>query len=197
MNLNITITRDESAVLRTLADAGKRILGPLARAWGSAAQETLGRAVRGRFTGKGPFPVSDHRLGVVTNRLRRSLRATAPQVNEADGTVSINMGSNVKYFGPHEFGFRGQVQVRGHTRRFSANTGRTSRGRLTKAATASAKGRIKSGRANYATVRPHSRRVNMPERRPLRTELESIQTRLTFRQKILAVIRNAMRRSTP
>ncbi len=195
MKLNITITRDESAALMWLAEAGRRILGPLARAWGSAAQETLGRAVRGRFTGRGPFPVTERRLGVVTNRLRRSLRATAPQVDEAEGRVSLSMGSNVKYFAPHEFGFRGQVQVRGHVRRFSAETGKTYRGRLTKAAVSTARGRIQAGRSNYANVRPHARRVNIPERRMLRTELEGIQTRLTFRKKILGVIRTMMRRT--
>lgn len=193
MNLNITITRDESAALRQLAEAGRRILGPLARAWGGAAEETLGRAVRGRFAGRGPFPAGERRLGVVTNRLRRSLRATAPQVNEAEGTVSLNLGSNVKYYAPHEFGFRGQVRVSGHVRRASAQAGKTYRGRLTRAATRAAKGRIRAGRANYSLVRPHSRRVNIPARRPLGTEMESIQTRLTFRRKILGVIRTLMR----
>lgn len=197
MNLHLSITRDQREAFARLAGLGTRLLGPLAKAWGSGAQEVLGRAVRGRFTGKGPFPVSQNRLGVVTNRLRRSMRATLPQVNETSGVISVSMGSNVSYYAPHEFGFRGRVQVKGHTRR-NTPAPQTFRGRLTKGSQAAItdalrerelSGNRSRGRVNAGYVRPHTRRVNIPARAPLGTELKTVQTRLTFRQKLAGVIR--------
>lgn len=189
-NLSIRVTQDQSAALLALKDGGARLLRPLATAWGSGAQEVLGRAIKGRFTGQGPFPVSQNRLGIVTNRLRKSMRATAPQVDASTGTVTVSMGSNVRYYAGHEFGFRGRQQVKGHTRKTIADNSRTPRGKLTKGAINKEKNRIQiTGRGRYSYVKPHTRRVNIPARRPLGTELDSIQTRLTFRKKIQAVLR--------
>ena len=187
MNLSVRITKDQSAAMLALKNP-MILLPPLARAWASAANEVLGRAVKNRFTGKGPFPVAQNRLGIVTNRLRKSMRATGAQVDSASGRVSVSLGTHVSYFAPHEFGFRGRAQVKGHTRRAVANTARTPRGRLTKKTINDLKNSILvRGRKNFSYVKPHSRRVNIPARRPLGTELESIQTRLTFSQKIKAV----------
>jgi hypothetical protein len=188
MQVSIHITEDQTAALAKLKDAGAKMLGPLASAWHSGMLEVLGKAVKGRFTGKGPFPVSQNRLGVVTNRLRKSLRCTAPQIESASGAVSVSTGSNVSYFAGHEFGFKGTVQVRGHTRRAVANDARNVRGRITRKAESQIKGRIKSGRSNTSFVRPHARKVNIPARRPLGTELDSISTRLTMWKKVKAVL---------
>lgn len=194
INLSIRVTKDQSAALLALRGGMARLLPPLARAWASGAQEVLGRAVKNRFTGKGPFPVSENRLGIVTNRLRKSLRATPLQVNASAGTASISMGSNVNYYRGHEFGFKGRVQVKGHTRRGVANTARTTRGKLTRGTINAEKNRIQiTGRRNFSYVKPHSRRVNIPPRRPLGTELKSIQTRLTFFQKFNAVLRRVLK----
>ncbi len=198
MNVQIRVTKDQSAdLLRAVRYASKRALPALGQAMGSGAQEVLGRAVKNRFTGKGPFPVSQNRLGVVTNRLRKSMRATLPQVNPAAGAVSVSMGSNVSYYAGHEFGFRGRVQVKGHTRRNTPGP-RMFRGSLTKgsqkAMTDAMRERELSGtrargRVNASYVKPHSRRVNIPARAPLGTELASVSTRLTFFKKFAAVIR--------
>lgn len=188
MNVSIKVTKDQSAAMLRMKDAAKFLLPPLVRAWGGAAQEVLGRAVKGRFTGKGPFPVAEHKLGARTNRLRKSLRATAPQLEAASGRISVSMGSNVSYYAPHEFGFRGRVQVKGHTRKAVAGGARTPRGRITKGEIGRRKDAYQRGRSSYSLVRPHTRRVNIPARRPLGTELEDVKTRLTFHQKIKAVL---------
>lgn len=65
-----------------------------------------------RLTGQGPFAPSQQRLGVVTGRLRRAVRATAPVVN--GDQVMTSIGANVSYAAAHEFGFRGIVNVRAH-----------------------------------------------------------------------------------
>ena len=188
MQLSIHVTKDQSARLAGMKDAGARLLGPLARAWAGGAQEILGRAVKGRFMGKGPFPVAQNKLGVVTNRLRKSMRATAVQVNAADGTASVSMGSNVSYYRGHEFGFRGQVQVRGHTRKAVAG-GTTTRGKLTRKGINDRKvSKLVRGRSNDALVRPHWRKVNIPARRPLGTEIAAIGSRVLMYSKIKAVM---------
>jgi hypothetical protein len=193
MDLTTKLTQDQSSRLLALKDAAAKLLPPLARAWGSGAQEVLGRAVKARFTGKGPFPVSQNRLGIVTNRLRKSMRAAAVQVNEGSGVMSVSMGSNVSYFGPHEFGFQGRVQVRGHTRKAVADTGRTARGRLSKSNINQLKNsKLVRGRSNFSYVKPHSRQVKTPARRPLGTELEAPATKATFYQKINSVMRRVL-----
>ena len=186
MKLQLRITKDQSDALLALRDGAARLMGPLSRAWASGAQEVVGRAVKNRFTGKGPFPVETNRLGVRTNRLRKSVRATALQVDGA-GNASVSMGSNVSYFAAHEFGFRGQVQIKGHARRAVAEGRRGPRGKIAKKQIAATKDSLKRGRANFSYVRPHSRRVNIRARRPLGTELKSLQTRLTFFKKFNAV----------
>jgi hypothetical protein len=184
MDLHITITKDQTARLDALQNPLPGLLPRLAKAFHAGALESVGRAVRGRFTGKGPFPVDQNKLGVKTGYLRRSIRATAPQLNTDTGTISVAAGSNLKYFAPHEFGFRGQVKVRGHTRKAVA-TGTNSRGRLTRSSINNLKvSKIVKGQKNYAYVKPHGRRVNIRARRPLGTELDSIQTRAAMRGKI-------------
>lgn len=123
-------------------------------------QIVLGGIVARRFTGKGPFAASDHRLGVVTNRLRASLRATAAQV---DGpSLTFQIGSNVEYFGAHEAGFQGAVSVRPHRRRITKKQSFKFGGRATRRVV----------QKQDAAVSAHTRQVNIPARAPLRTGLE-------------------------
>jgi hypothetical protein len=201
IRLSIRVTKDQSAALLALRNGPARVMQRLGFAFRSGAQEVLGRAVKNRFTGKGPFPVAENRLGVVTNRMRKSMRATALQVNASSGQASLSMGSNVSYYAGHEFGFRGRVQIKGHTRKAVRGNSRRDfqseyssfRGKLTKSTSRALKGNLKRGRANFSYVKPHTRNVRIPRRRPLGTELDSIQTRLTFYQKFNAAIRRILK----
>jgi hypothetical protein len=65
-------------------------------------QLTIGHITAKRMSGQGPFPASEHRLGVRTGRLRQSLRATKTVLR--GGNLESAIGSNVKYMGIHEFG---------------------------------------------------------------------------------------------
>ena len=200
INLSIKVTKDESAKLLALRGGMAKLLPALGRAFASGALEVLGRAVKNRFSGRGPYPVAEHRLGQVSKRLRESLRATPLQVNASTGTASISMGSNVKYYRGHEFGFRGRVQVKSHTRRGVGGNMRRDvkndwtsyRGKLTRKTSANLKRNYRRGRANYVQVRAHNRRMNIPARAPLGTELRSIETRLTFFKKFNAAIRRLL-----
>ena len=74
-------------------------------------------------------------LGVITNRLRSSIRASSAYPDGS--TIRSGIGSNVVYAVPHEFGFDGTVNVKEHTRRnpigdrFRLGTGTTTVDRFT------------------------------------------------------------------
>lgn len=85
-------------------------------------------------------------LNVRTGRLRRSI---TQRVTEESGRVVGIVGTNVIYARVHEYGFSGTVNVREHLRR------------------------AKSGA--LATIRGHSRHVNLPERSFLRSALSDMQ----------------------
>jgi hypothetical protein len=111
----------------------------------------VAKAQRTRFSGKGPFPVSERKLGLRTGRLRRDLHAETVRITA--GGYAGRIGSVVNYFGAHERGFSGTVSVRAHTR-----DGYTVKKR------------------GYSvlpqTVRGHSRRVDIPKRAPLAAAIE-------------------------
>jgi hypothetical protein len=105
-----------------------------------------------RLTGKGPFPVSQHKLGVVSGRLRQSIRPTAARI-EGDSVIS-SIGSVVSYLKAHEFGFSGAVKVRAHEVTMTSLFGK-------KLAEPLRFSRLAS-----------TRQVKIPERRPIRTGIE-------------------------
>jgi hypothetical protein len=73
-----------------------------------------------RFSGKGPFPVVEHRLGSRTERLKQSLFYRAATVATVGSNVAVTgtMGSyGVKYFPWHEYGYTGIQRVPSHFRK--------------------------------------------------------------------------------
>lgn len=141
-------------------------------------QIVLGAVLAKHFTGQGPFAAADHRLGVVTNRLRSSMRTTLATVEE--GGLSFQIGSNVEYFGAHEFGFQGAVAVAGHSRRITKNQSFKFGGAVTRRVT----------QKQDAFVRPHTRQLNIPERAPLRTGLE--EAKGIYQRRLGAVMQRAI-----
>ena len=120
MNIDVTFTTSEK--LRGLMERARTMprlaVEAAAKALALSAQVIVGNAVEYRFTNqKGPFPISEHKLGFITRRLRQSITATRPQLHYETGEASVAFGSNVKYFAIHEFGFSGNVNVRAHNRK--------------------------------------------------------------------------------
>jgi phage gpG-like protein len=193
-------TRDDALLSQLLEVAGRmqeRALGRLVRTIARASQEIVGAAVKGRFSGQGPFPIAANKLGVRTGRLRRSIRATAPQLNLRTGEISVGFGSNVAYFAIHEFGFTGEIQVRGHTRRLDGGQ-KFVRGKLTKSYQERLKKKLTKRNldgtrtagslATTTQVRPHKRKLKIAARAPLGTQLASITTRAAY----LRALRDAL-----
>lgn len=143
----------------------------LVRALDRENELTVGHIVRERATGKGPFPVSEGKLGVRTSRYRRSIRRTKA---EASGTsISSAIGSNVRYAGAHEFGFEGVVNVRAHRSQNRALDVYQVRGRQVRGwELAGAGGRGKRVALGFTTVRAHQMRMRIPARAPIRRGIE-------------------------
>jgi hypothetical protein len=128
---------------------------------------TVGHIARTRATGAGPFPVSEGKLGVVTNRYRSSLRRSAAVV--VGSSIIGAIGSNVAYAGAHEFGSERTVSVPEHTRRifqtFTTRAGAVfnpKTGKITKA-----KARTVEFQSGSVRVRAHQMRQHIPARAPI------------------------------
>lgn len=77
------------------------------RGMNRALQITSGRIQQKRLTGKGPFPVTMHRLGERTHQLKLRTRATPAQITSVSANQTVvtgAIGSSVKYAAVHEFG---------------------------------------------------------------------------------------------
>lgn len=185
MGYVIQIGPDGEALLQKLAGFPDEARQAIARGMGMGAALVVGKISRDRFTGQGPFQVSEHRLGVVSNRLRASLRwngtglpgrTTGGEPSKIEGdSITSSIGTNVNYLGVHEEGFHGTVQVKTFTRQVAATQFAST------AAVIDLK-KIKGKKARQAalgteTVRAHSRVMNIPARAPLSTGIgENMQT---------------------
>lgn len=167
VTITVELTPEALALSEKLRRMPEEFSQAIKRGMKRGLQYVEGQIIANRLTGKGPFPVSEHRLGVVTSRLRQSVRVTDPVVITDAGKSEIEgaIGSNVEYAAAHEFGFSGEVSVKGFTRKnprgnilatFSGSTARPTKTRK----------KIASG---ISRVKAHTRHMNIPERAPFRT----------------------------
>ena len=112
--LQIELSQDAKDIIARLG-ATDWLLRAVAVELNRQNQFTVDAIAEQRLTGKGPFPVSEHRLGERTHRLRPSLRRTQAEVSGSSVTGSI--GTNVVYAAAHEFGVEEDVTVRPHARK--------------------------------------------------------------------------------
>ena len=108
MSATITIQLSPSAI--ALADrfkaAPQQFPQAIKRGMNRALLIVSGRIQERRLTGRGPFPVSEHRLGERTRQLKLRTRSTPAQIT-SEGNQSVvtgAIGSSVFYASIHEFG---------------------------------------------------------------------------------------------
>jgi phage gpG-like protein len=163
VTIKVEIPPDSRALIAKLQRFPVELGEAIKRGMNRAGALALGKITAERFTGLGPFPVSEHKLGVRTGRLRGSLRWTPAQSVTSGGQlieVSGAMGSNVEYLGVHEFGFDGTVNVKSFTRKVpELRFGRAPAG-------------PRARRPTTETVKAHTRTMRIPARAPLRTGIE-------------------------
>lgn len=102
VTLTIGLSDEARALSEKLAQWPEAAVLAIARGMDRGAELALGKITEERFTGEGPFPPIEGRLGVRTNRLRSSLRWSKAQI--AGQSVTGGMGSNVEYLRIHELG---------------------------------------------------------------------------------------------
>lgn len=149
--ISIKITSDAQALLGKLREFPAEMAKGVAGALDRQNALTVGYVSARKLSQRGPTT-----LGVVTNRLRASVRATPAQVVDSSHIVSA-IGSNVKYAAVHEYGIDQQVQVRAHSRALTQVFGRPLRDPRT------------------VQVRAHSMHMRFPARAPFRTSAEERQ----------------------
>lgn len=170
--IRIELTTSAKALLARAPQWPRALTTQLVRALDTENELTVGHIVKERATGKGPFPVSEGKLGVRTSRYRRSIRRTKAAV--VGSTIESAIGSNVRYAGAHEFGFSGVVNVRAHRSQnraldvFQVRGGNLVRGWELPGAG----GRGRRVATGFTTVRAHQMRMNMPARSPIRRGIE-------------------------
>jgi hypothetical protein len=168
--LNVQLTPEAERIVASYQTLPGRIVVAIAHGMDQANQLAIANIQEKHLTGKGPFPPSQHKLGVRTNRLRGSVWASEAQ-QISGGQVQSAIGSNVIYAAPHEFGatihhqarqmkLRHRVDARGNLVRQLKNS------HLLMFARASHK------RVRETTVQAKAYDVTLPERAPFRTGLE-------------------------
>ena len=168
----VELTSDARDVLDRFNALPNAMLRTMATALDLENQLTVGHIVSTKLSQRGPKT-----LGVVTNRLRGSSRASKTEIKGSE--LRGGIGTNVPYAGVHEYGYKGTVQIPAHRRRspqgdrFTVGTALVSR-RLATALGAFGKGgrprkNVKQVSSGLSYVKAHSRKVDFPERAMFRT----------------------------
>lgn len=167
MSLQIQISSNAEAILRQLTQLPERMATAIARAMDKENQLTVGAIQAQQLSGPRPG-----KIGVITNRLRGSIRAVKAVV--AGNAIESAIGSNVKYAGILERGLNASIKVKAHSRNIF-RTHETGGGRSFDPKT----GRIRTEKkkkislhSGTAKVKAHWRTVNVPAHRYIEGTLE-------------------------
>ena len=154
-SFDIQITSDAAAAAAQLKAFPEKMVAGIVRALDYLNEITVGYIQATKLSLRGPKT-----LGVISNRLRDSIRRTNA-ILTADG-IESGIGSNVAYAGIHEFGFDGDEQVKSHKRRMIAFDRYEKKGSHFEQTQWGIKG----------TVRAFTRHMRMPARAYIRTSLQ-------------------------
>ncbi len=166
MPTQIKIDTNAEAIMARLRAAPPRMVAAIASALDLQNQLSVGIIDRERLSQRGPTT-----LGVVTNRLRGSIRASKAVANGTAITSAI--GSNVVYAAVHEYGIDAMVTVREHTRK-NPHAGKPGSAAVV---TLDRKGHIIRRAARppapaTVTIRAHQMHMKLPARAYIRGVLE-------------------------
>ena len=174
--IKIVLDAPAQAVVAQMQSLPTRVLQDIAAAMKKENQFTVSHIQAEHLTGQGPFPVEQHKLGVRTNRLRSSVRATDPVISGQ--TIDSAIGSNVLYAAIHEFGGR----INKPARQAKVRLRTDARGNLVRQLGNSnlamfARSTHKRAKESTVTIGKHS--IEMPERAPFRTGIQECRLNYT------------------
>lgn len=176
--IQVTISDKAKQLINKLSDKDG-LNAEVARAIDRQNELSINLIMSKYLSGQGPKPLPPamHILRTGKSpRLRTSLLRGAATV-DGDNVSGSVISSGVKYAGVHEFGFRGTVSVKEHTRKLkyaALKTGEkiTMREAIKRGLTTK-KGDVRKKAGTLvkqpSKVRAHSMNMNMPERAPIRT----------------------------
>ncbi len=162
--MKIGFTQPTLTRIERFSTMRSRMMRGIERGMDNANELVIADISANRMTGKGPYPVAEGKLGVVTNRLRSSLRRADARSN--GNTVKGSIGTNVKYAGIHEFGFNGQQQVKPFIRRVKSRDEFVKVDRISQKTGKSYRARIKSAQG-ISFVRGFTRWMQVEARAPI------------------------------
>jgi phage gpG-like protein len=162
--VRIELSPEAKALIARLGTAHGWMPATMARAMQRENELTISHIQTERMAGNNnvPFPVSEHKLGVRTARLRRSLNAPRPFFSGTQVVSSI--GTNVEYAASHELGNHSTVTVPAHTRTRKRRVRVETVDKLGKRRT-----RTKSVWGDAFAVRSYSMQMNIEARAPITT----------------------------
>jgi phage gpG-like protein len=102
VKLTVTFPAPDDNVLTEMARLSSEIPKAIKRGLDRGAQLMIALMREDFFSGTGPYPVSEHRLGERSGQLSDSIRATPAVIRGTEVTIAI--GSGVRYAGVHEYG---------------------------------------------------------------------------------------------
>ena len=150
--IKVSVSPEGQALIAKLRGLPDEIKDAIKRGMDTAGKFALEDIKSQRFTGKGPFPPAQHRLGERTGNLYSSLRWTpATAITELPViNVTGEMTSPLVYFRVHELGYQGSTSVKAFSRRPS------SKGNKPRA-------------KRSVSVSGHNRLMRQPARAPMQT----------------------------
>lgn len=104
--ITVQLSPEALAIAQKWKDAPQKFPQAIQRGMNRSLQVVSGRIQVQRLTGKGPFPVEQHRLGERTGQLKLRTRATPAEIDSTgeQATVTGAIGSSVEYAAYNEFG---------------------------------------------------------------------------------------------
>lgn len=160
--IQIKLGEDALALVAQMRTWRDRVLPAMAGAIDLQNELTVGHIQADYLSQRGP-----ETLGVITNRLRSSIRPRAASL--VGNAVISGIGSNVAYAGAHEFGFDGTVNIKAHTREVHLFEGR----QISRQDAKGIRGKLKKKLSSLtANVRAHAREVHIKARAPIRHGIE-------------------------
>ena len=153
-SIDIKLTSNAQEIAAQVKGFPKEMAEGIVRALDYENELSVGYIQKNKLSKRGPTT-----LGVITNRLRGSIRKSEATIS--GNSVVSAIGSNVVYAGVHEFGFNGTVNVQG----FRRKDHRGDQFAVTK------RGSRRLTASGVAFVRPFQRKMRMPARAPIQTSI--------------------------
>jgi hypothetical protein len=171
--IKIELTEKAKGLMGAVASMPDWGIEAFARGMDKANKMAVRNIMVKHLTGKGPFPVAEHKLGIVSGNLMTQSYASPATISGT--TVASEIGSPVKYAEWHEFGLVFTRKGRTGTARLHTDAkGKLMRQIGHENLAVFAKAVHKAGRVKEVAWKSEDHEVTIPERAPFRTGIKEV-----------------------